>query len=225
VISRLREFYGLQPTPPSDLFQFLIWEILSEHALPARRDLAWQALRRLPALTPDAMFRAPAKELASAVGFAGPNRDDKLERMRAVVGEFRRHRDALDAETLARLSAHRVGRALRQLEHVARDTRARAVLFAADHPVLPLDDDVTRVVNRLMGMPGNRRRSRARSWLGARVERRPSVYREAIVYLRHHAQHTCLKVGPHCGICPIRSDCAWAAASVPPVSQLAPPSD
>jgi hypothetical protein len=44
VIHGLRDFYGLQATPPADLFQFRVWEILADQALPARRDLAWQAL-------------------------------------------------------------------------------------------------------------------------------------------------------------------------------------
>jgi hypothetical protein len=28
-----------------------------------------------------------------------------------------------------------------------------------------------------------------------------------VVYLRHHASQTCLKVAPHCGVCPLRSQC------------------
>ena len=37
----------------------------------SRRDLAWTALRKIPALTPDAMFLAPVKELGDAVGLTG----------------------------------------------------------------------------------------------------------------------------------------------------------
>jgi endonuclease III len=207
VIDTLRAFYGLQPAPPSDLFQFVVWEVLSEHALPARRDLAWQALRRIPALTPDAVFRAPAKELLDAVGIAGPHRDEKVERIRAIVGEFKRHRDVLSAEALTHGGVLAAGRALRRLTSVSRDTRARAMLFAAGRLVLPVDDDVSRVVSRLMGEPDNRRRPHARRWLAARISADASSYRDAIVYLRHHASHTCLKVGPHCAVCPLRTQC------------------
>jgi endonuclease III len=214
VINRLRSFYGLQPTPPADLFQFLVWEIVSEHANPARRDLAWQALRRIPALTPDAMFRAPAKELADAVGIAGPHREEKIERIRAVVGEFKRHRDLLSAEALERVGTLAAGRALRCLEHAPRATRRRALLFTTNHLVLPIDDDIGRVSNRLMGTPQNRRRSLTRTWLAGQLHHDVPAYREAIVYLRHHAQHTCLKVGPHCGVCPLRPECPSASAHV-----------
>ena len=213
MIQTLHEFYGLQPTPPADLFQFFVWEILSENALPARRDLAWQALRRIPALTPDAMFRAPAKELLDAIGIAGPHREDKLERIRAVVGEFKRHRDELSVEALSRAGLLRAARALRRLENVSPAARARAILFVLGRAVIPIDDEINRVVGRLVGMPGNDRRPAARRWLAARLRPDVSSYRDAIIYLRHHAQHTCIKVAPHCGVCPLRRDCASAVIS------------
>jgi endonuclease III len=207
VIRTLREFYGLQPTPPADLFQFLVWEVLSENALPARRDLAWQALRRIPALTPDAFFRAPAREVLDAVGIAGPHRDDKVDRIKAIVGEFKRHRDLLRVETLSQLRPIGVGRALRRLEHVSPDVRARAVLFAIGRAVLPIDEDVTRVISRLRGDTTNRRRQLARQWLASRLAADTTTYRDAVIYLRHHAHQTCVKVGPHCNVCPLRIDC------------------
>ncbi len=207
MIRTLREFYGLQPTPPSDLFHFLLSEVLSEHALPARRDLAWQALRRIPALTPDAVSRAPAKELLEAIGIAGPRRDDKLERIRVIVGEFKRHRDQLSGNSFTSAGALQAARALRRLEHAVPAVGARAMLFAGGRIVLPVDDDVHRVVSRLMGDPTNRRRGTVRRWLAEKVPTDAASYREAIIYLRHHAQHTCLKVAPHCSVCPLRVTC------------------
>lgn len=216
MIAALRQFYGLQPTPPADLFQFLVWEILSENALPARRDLAWQALRRISALTPDAMFRAPAKALLHAVGISGPNPEDKVERIRATVGEFKRHRQELDAAILRRGSTLRAGRALKRLTHVPPAMRARAHLFVLDSPVLPIDDDITRVASRLMGLPQNRTRAVSRRWLSRELPREPGALRDAVVYLRHHARHTCVKVAPHCGVCPLRVQCPSASSATPP---------
>ena len=207
MIHTLREFYGPQPTPPSDWFQFLVWEILSDQSLPARRDLAWQALRRIPALTPDAMFRAPAKELLDAVGIVGPHREEKVERIRAVVGEFKRHRDWFSGEALSRGGPLRAARAMRSLDHVSRAAKARAILFVLGRAVLPVDHDINRVVGRLMGAPHNRRRSLTRRWLAERLVANVATYREAIIYLRHHAHHTCIAIAPHCGVCPLRREC------------------
>jgi endonuclease III len=208
LIGALREFYGLQPTPPADLFQFLVWEVLSEHALPTRRDLAWLGLRRIPALTPDAMFRVPAKDLLEVVGLAGPRREEKVERIRAIVGEFKRHRDALDIDVLSRATPVSAARVLRRLEQVPWPARTRALLFALGKVVLPMDDDTSRVVARVMGAPAKRRQQSAKRWLRSRLPLDSPSYKDAVIYLRHHAHHTCLELTPHCGVCPLRKECA-----------------
>jgi endonuclease III len=222
-IRRLREFYGLLPTPPGDLFQFFLWEVLSRDAIPARRDLAWQALKRIPALTPDAVFRAPAKALLDAVGMTGPRREEKVEAIRAMVGEFKRHRDEFGVATAGRAPIRRAARALRRLSHVPVSLRHHALLFAGGYPVIPMDDDVARVVTRFAGaepivtarrpQASDLRRAQrfARGWLIQRLPAELEAYRVALVFLRHHAQHTCVPVGPHCTVCPLREDCAAGA--------------
>lgn len=226
----LRDFYGLLAQPPAEPFQFFLWEILSADALPARRDLAWQALRRIPALTPDAVFRTPIKTLLEVVGFIGPYRDERVERIRATTGEFKRHRDLFDAETFARVGLKGAARAVRRLTHMPKETLDRALLYAGGYVVLPLDDATARVVARLEGTAIpiregaegftlkrarwggelRRQRRRARKTLAAGLPRTVEAYREAVVYLRHHAQHTCTAVGPHCNVCPLATDCAFA---------------
>ena len=212
----LRQFYGRQPSPPHDLFQFVVWEILSAQALPAKRDLAWNALRRLAALTPDAMFRAPAEELAAAVALAGPHRDERIDRLRTTVAEFKRRRGELESPALETSGLFGAARVLRLITHLSGDGRARAHLFALGYPILPVDDDISRLVGRLIGTvpavaesrrPTSRetRRGRraARKWLSRQLERDAATYQEAVIYLRHHAQHTCTALGPHCTVCPL----------------------
>jgi endonuclease III len=233
----LREFYGLLPHPPVEPFQFFLWEILSADALPARRDLAWQALRRIPALTPDAVFRAPAKALLEAVGLIGPHRDERIEHIRATTGEFKRCRDLFEAEALARGGLRGATRALRRLTHLPRETLDRALLYPAGYTVLPLDDAAARVVARIEGsaipVRGGaegfilkraqwagelrRQRRRARKTLAAALPRDLDAYRDAVTYLRHHAQHTCIAVGPHCKVCPLAKDCAFPRAQASPL--------
>ena len=231
----LREFYGLLPPPPADPFQFFLWEILSADALPARRDLAWQALRRIPALTPDAVFRTPMKALQEAVGLIGPHRDERIENIRATTGEFKRHRDLFEGDALARAGLRPALRTLRRLTHLPRETLDRALLYAGEYLVLPLDDATARVVARLEGtaIPISegaegftlkrarwggelrRQRRRARKTLAAQLPGELPAYREAVLYLRHHAQHTCIAVGPLCGVCPLVSDCVFGQSSRP----------
>ena len=229
----LRDFYGLLPRPPADPFQFFLWEILSTDALPARRDLAWQSLLRIPALTPDAIFRTPVKALADTLGVIGPHRDERLERIRQTTGEFKRHREALHQERLRTGGLLRARRALRGLTHLPRETLDLALLYVAGYAVLPLDDATARVVARLEGTAipisegaegfalkrvrsarGLRtQRRRARKILRSRLPSDLDTYRDAVLYLRHHAQHTCSAVAPHCGICPLLTACVFGRAA------------
>ena len=233
LVPKLREFYGLLPPPPTDPFQFFVWEILSADALPARRDLAWQALRRMPALTPDAMFRAPQKALLDVVALIGPEREERIERLRATTAEFKRHRDALDDDVLRSGGVMKAARAFRRLTRLPREVLDRALLYVAGCPVLPLDDAIARVVARIEGMAIpvrqgaegftlkralwgaelRQQRRRARKLLASALPRDVSAYRDAVLYLRHHAQHTCLAVAPHCGVCPLAASCKGRSSS------------
>ena len=72
LLTTLKAFYGPLPWPPHDPFTLFVWEVLSYHAAPRKRDAALEALRRSRALTPDAMWRAPRKKLQEAIVLAGP---------------------------------------------------------------------------------------------------------------------------------------------------------
>jgi endonuclease III len=209
----LRAFYGVLHRPPPTLFQFLVWEILSEHAVPARRDLAWAALRRIPALTPDSLARAPAPALGEAIALTGLPREETSDRLKATAETFRRHRDDLDLDRHRDAGLRTLWRRLAALDHLDPHARRRALLFALDVPVLPVDEEISRVIQRLsrvsLLVPGSTRaRAVARRWLAAELPHDLEAYRDAVVYLRHHAQHTCLAVGPHCHVCPLTSHCA-----------------
>jgi endonuclease III len=226
IVPALREFYGPVHRAPANLFPFIVWEVLSEHAAPGRRDLAWTALRKIPALTPDAMFLAPVKELGEAVALSGAPREDALARLRAIVDTFKRQRDVLDDGALQRQSVLQAARALRVLTQVDTAVQRRALLYVTDHPVVPADDDLGRLVLRLTTavdlsatarpLPSRARarlRRRARQWLTPGMPADRDACRDAFTYLRHHARQTCLAVGPHCAVCPLLGRCATGAAA------------
>ena len=67
LLTSLQAFYGALPPPPRDPFTLFVWEVLSAHSTPRKRDAALAALKRIRALTPDAMWRAPQKKLEESV--------------------------------------------------------------------------------------------------------------------------------------------------------------
>jgi endonuclease III len=208
LVSRLQKFYGAQPSPPRDPFTLFVWEVLSAHSTPRRRDAALGALKRIRALTPDAMWRAPQKKLEESVALAGPYAEQRLRALRTGVDLFRRS-PSLPAVIRGPLPAAR--RALKPLPQLGETGAHRMLLFTADHPVLPVDARINRVGRRLgYGEASDEFRKSARSIQGAMTQELPAsaaAFKRAFLYLSHHGAVTCTEADPHCTICPLLDDC------------------
>ena len=207
-LDALRKFYGTLPTLPRDPFTLFVWEVLSVHSTPRKRDAALTALKRIRALTPDAMWRAPQKKLEASVALAGPYAENRLRALRTGVDLFRRS-PGLPAVIRGPLAAAR--RALKPFPQLGEAGAHRMLLFAADHAILPVDARVSRVGRRLgYGDASDDFRKQARSVQEALTrELPPSVdaFRRAFSYLSHHGAATCTERDPHCAVCPLLNDC------------------
>jgi endonuclease III len=208
ILARLHSFYGALPAPPRDPFVLFVWEVLSVHSTPRKRDGALAALRRIRALTPDAMWRAPQKKLEACVAIAGPYLEQRLERLRTGVDLFRRT-PALSAVIRGPLPAAR--RALKPFPTLGEGGASRMLLFAADHPVLPVDARVSRVARRLgYGEELTDFRKTSKSVQAAVAPELPAeldAYRRAYILLSHHGAATCTEPEPHCRVCPLLELC------------------
>ena len=208
LIARLQKFYGALPSLPGDPFTLFVWEVLSVHSSPRRRDAALAALKRIRALTPDAMWRVPQKKLADSVALAGPYAEQRLRALRTGVDLFRRT-PALPAIIKGPLPAAR--RALKPLPQLGETGAHRMLLFTAGHAILPVDARVNRVGRRLgYGEPSDDFRRSSRSvQLAMTKEIDPSAaaFKRAFLYLSHHGASSCTDADPHCSVCPLRDDC------------------
>jgi endonuclease-3 len=102
-------------------------------------------------------------------------------------------------------------RALKGLPQMGDGGAYRMLLFAAGHPVLPVDARVSRVARRLgygEGHAGFAKTARAiRAAVSAELPAEPDACRRAFTYLNHHGAATCTDADPHCHICPLLKDC------------------
>ena len=133
LVGALQKFYGALPRPPRDPFTLFVWEVLAVHSTPRKRDAALAALKRIPALTPDSMWRAPQKKLEESVKLAGPYTENRLQALRTGVEIFRRS-PGLAGTIRGPLTAAR--RAIKPLPQLGEAGAHRMLLFAADHAVL-----------------------------------------------------------------------------------------
>jgi endonuclease III len=208
LIAALYKFYGPLAPPPRDPFTLFVWEVLAVHSTPFKRDAALAALKRIPALTPDAMWRAPQKKLEEAVKLAGPYTENRLMALRTGTDIFRRT-PALPKTIRGPLPAAR--RALKPLPQLGETGAHRMLLFAADQLILPVDARVSRVGRRLgygEAQPEFKKQSRSVQE-AMTIELPPAIdaYRRAFLYLSHHGGATCTEADPHCSVCPVLKDC------------------
>jgi endonuclease III len=208
LIAALQKFYGTLPSPPRDPFTLFVWEVLSTHSTPRKRDAALTALKRIRALTPDAMWRAPQKKLEESVALAGPYAENRLRALRNGTDMFRRQSN-LTALVRGPLPAAR--RALKGLPQMGEGGAYRMLLFAADHPILPVDARVSRVARRLgygeQCADFTKTARSVREALAAELPDTLEAYRHAFLYLSHHGAATCTEADPHCSVCPLLKDC------------------
>jgi endonuclease III len=210
ILIALQKFYGVLPPLPRDPFTLFVWEVLSVHSTPRKRDAAMAALKRIPAMTPDSMWRAPAKKLEQAAKIAGPYVDNRLQALRSGSELFRRS-PQLPAVIRGPLAAAR--RALKPLPQLGETGAHRMLLFAADQVILPVDARVSRVGRRLgYGEAASDFKRQARSVQNAFTRELPAsaeAYRHAFLYLSHHGAATCTERDPHCTVCPLLKDCPY----------------
>ena len=191
-------------------FAVYVWEVWSVNTTPARRDAAFDALKRIPALTADAIARVPQAKLDAAVGLAGPLKDERIRALRAGADLFRR-RPAI-AEDLAGPLA-RAMRAARRVPHLGRASALRLLLFATGQRVLPLDEHALRVARRLgYGVESDHSMRLLRSTRQALMREcggDVAVLKSITQYFTHHGQSACSETSPHCTVCPLADICEW----------------
>lgn len=214
-VARLENFYGTLSVPPRDPFILFVWEVLTVHSTSRKSEASLGARKRMRALTPDAMWKAPQGRLERAVALAGPYLEQRLRALRAGVELFRRSPE-LPAIIRGPLPAAR--RALKPFPQLGEAGAHKMLLFAADHPVLPVDARVNRVGQRLgYGVPSDQFRISARSVqqaLTLQLLPTADAFRRAFVYLSHHGMATCTETDPHCSVCPLLADCPEGARRI-----------
>lgn len=213
ILDQLKQFYEPQAEPPRDAFGFYLWYVLGQRTVPVKRDAALAALKRIPAMTPDSLWKAPRAKVFQAVAHVGAP-EQRLHDLMSGVEVFRRWRD-IDARLHGPIFQAR--RATKPLVSLGPVGAQWMLLAAGDHAILPRHAGVGRIALRLGAVsppPGEMAfsQSRAARAVAATVPRDVRFLKTAILYLAHHAAVTCTPTEPHCRVCPLAVDCAYAHA-------------
>ncbi len=228
LIQRLRKFHGAPVEPPSrDPYHLLLWEQVAYLASDAERLEAFRLLKQRVGLAPGKILGARRSELEAITRRGGAVAwRERAERLQRVA---ERVQDKWDGNLNAalRLPLDQAKRELARYPSIGRAGAERILLLTGVHPVLGLDSNALRVLQRLgygrllKGWDAQYRS--AQEAASAELPDTAASRRRAFLLLRHHGQTVCRRTAPRCNDCPLLVDCPTGARELPMIGGVQSP--
>ncbi len=216
LIQRLRTFHGAPVEPPTrDPYHLLLWEQVAYLASDAERLAAFRLLEERVGFAPEKILGARQSVLegvtrkGGAIGYR-----QRAERLRRVAERVLEKWKG-DLRTALRPPLEAARKELAKYPSIGLPGAERILLLTGADPVLGLDSNALRVLQRLgYGRAGGTWSAQYRSAQEAASAELPATVasrRPAFLLLRHHGQTICRRTAPRCGECPLLLDCPTGA--------------
>ena len=213
VLDRLAEVYGEPPPlPQRGVFEWLVYENVAYLVDDARREQAYELLRKHGAITPRGLAQVPDTVLAGVAsrGILAEHQAHKLRRIASLAQQE-------DLQALGQRPLREAKRVLMRFPSIGEPGAEKILLFARAHAVLGLDSNGVRVLTRL-GLV-----SEGKSYAATyrQVQALAELYRvrgiewliRAHQLLRQHGQELCRRSRPLCEGCPLTDVCLYYAGT------------
>ena len=214
LVGKLRSKYG-PPTPPPahTAFELIAWEKVAYLATDEKRANAFALLRRKIGLTPKKVLAARRAELIDVLATGGIAASERAENLvkaaELVVGDFDGSLDGV-----CRRPLREAKKQLMRIHGIGEPGAEKVLLFTRSHPVLGIESNALRVLNRLgYGTVATSYTTTYRTTTAAALADLSSeldALIEANLLLRTHGRTVCKTSTPRCGACVIRADCPSA---------------
>jgi endonuclease III len=212
LIERLRALYGKPAAPPlRDPYLLLLWEQVGYLADDGDRLAAYRLLEERVGTKPAEILAATTTELNAVARRGGSIAvTQRAERLRQVARRVAAVWHG-NLRPVLRLPFVEARRELSRYPAIGEPGAERILLLCGAHPVLALDSNALRVLQRL-GY-GREQQQWARTYRSVQAtadpELPPSVAarRTAFLLLRQHGQTLCRRSRPRCVECPLQPDC------------------
>ena len=213
ILQALEQRYG-RPQPPrvTDPFEQALWENIAYLATDEKRTMVFAALRQRIGTRPQQILKATDEELLAVTRLAGTMPELAVRKLRqcAEVAHF-----LFQGDTRAqlRLPFQQARQAMRKFPSIGEPGAEKILLFAGAYPVLALDSNALRVLQRL-GY-GEARKGYAASYratqaaVGSQVGQDCTSLMRAHQLLRQHGKETCKRTRPLCHDCPLSPSCRY----------------
>jgi len=218
IIGRLERHYGPpRREPPAGPFEMILWEIVAYLTDDCTRRAAFLALKTKTDCDPRRILATPLAELEKITRLGGAiasgERAGRLHlAARQVLEDF-----GGDLAATLRLPLPKAKKALMKFPMTGEPGAEKILLLCGAHPVLALDSNGLRVLQRLgFGQP---QKSYAAAYRAVReaVLDEPATeigfLQDAHLFLRIHGQRVCTRTRPACPDCPLTSLCPFPGKS------------
>jgi len=219
-VRALERLYGRPPSPPTDdPYLVALRENVAYLVDDARRDAAYESLRKSIGLEPDALEKATVARIVAGLGGSGGHAArcaEKLKECAAIAREVGRER----LRDLARGDPAAARKILKRFPGIGDPGADRMLLLARSLETLAPESNGLRVLQRLGFAPETD--NYARAYKAAAEAVAPELPEElddliaARELLRTHGKELCTRTRPKCEACPLARRCPAAAPGKTP---------
>jgi endonuclease-3 len=211
IIKALEKAYGRPGAPPATgPLEMILWENVAYLVDDERHERAFVALKERVGTDPVRILAAPRELLLEVAKLGGMKPELRVEKLREIA------RIALqecggDLEEVVRRPLPEARKILEMFPAIGEPGADRILMFAGAAPVLALDSNGLRVLQRL-GF-GEEKKSYALGYRSARETAMAGIRKDARwlahahLALRRHGRTLCRRSNPACDLCPLSGWC------------------
>lgn len=209
IYGRLFAAYGPQHWWPADEpFEVIVGAILTQSTAWSNVEKAIASLKMADALSPSALHRVPAEELARLIRPSGYY-NAKAGKLKAFVERLLDDYDG-DPGKLFALDTVTLRRELLSIHGVGEETADSIILYAARRPVFVIDAYTRRILNRLGISPPNQTYGAYQQLFTENLPPDEALFNEYHALLVRHGKDVCRKA-PRCDDCCLNPLCRHKA--------------
>lgn len=214
ILDRFEKEAGPAPAPPAkDPLGLILWENVAYLVDDERRAKAFQDLKRRVGLAAARILEAPEEVLLDVARLGGMMPALRVGKLRAVAATAIEVAGG-DLRKVLGLPPKEARKVLKKFPGIGEPGAEKILLFTGTEPVLALDSNALRVLQRLgYGSPDRnyaKAYRSARDAAAAELPARCDALTRATLLLRRHGQTLCKNAAPLCAACPAARDCAFA---------------
>ncbi len=211
--------YGEQTAPwPTDPYLFLVWLHCGYPASEAKCAKGWESLTSQIGVDVERILKASPARLASALKPGGMVSELRAMRLKEIAERVLKQYGGDLREGLNGLSVAQARGALKEFPNIADPGADRILLFARISPVAAVPSNCPHVLVRIQaGQEGEnygRTYREAQQLMEDGLPPKFDSRTRGYLLLKRHGQQVCKSSNPKCDICPVATNCAFAAGKL-----------